>query len=49
MLQKFKITSCVFILCLFGLSLMTVSPVYAKNNEIKLRKCMATAKADTMN
>ena len=30
MLQKFKITTCVFILCLFGLTLMTVSPVHAQ-------------------
>jgi hypothetical protein len=29
MLQKFKITSCAFILCFFGLTLMTVSPVFA--------------------
>ena len=29
MLQKFKITSCAFILVLFGFSLMTVSPVLA--------------------
>ena len=30
MLQKFKITSCAFFLCLFGLTLMTVSPVFAE-------------------
>ena len=30
MLQKFKITSIAFILCLFGLTLMTVSPVFAQ-------------------
>ena len=30
MLQKFKITSCVFILCLFGLTLITVSPIFAQ-------------------
>ena len=30
MLQKFKITTCAFILCLFGLTLMTVSPVFAQ-------------------
>ena len=29
MLQKFKITSCVFILCLFALTLITVTPVFA--------------------
>ena len=32
MLQKFKITTCVFILCLFGLTLMTVSPVFAADS-----------------
>ena len=29
MLQKFKVTTCAFILCMFGLTLMTVSPVFA--------------------
>ena len=29
MLQKFKIATCAFILCLFGLTLITVSPVFA--------------------
>ena len=33
MVQKFKITSCVFILCLFGLTLMTVSPVFAVDGD----------------
>jgi hypothetical protein len=32
MLQKFKITTCAFILCLFGLPLMTVSPVFADDS-----------------
>ena len=32
MLQKFKITSCAFILCLFALTLMTVSPVFAADS-----------------
>ena len=32
MLQKFKITTCAFILCLFGLTLMTVSPVFAADS-----------------
>jgi hypothetical protein len=32
MLQKFKITTCAFILCLFGLTLMTVSPVFADDS-----------------
>ena len=30
MLQKFKIIPCAFILCLFGLTLITVSPVFAE-------------------
>jgi len=33
MLQKFKITSCAFILVLFGLTLMTVSPVFAVDGD----------------
>ena len=33
MLQKFKITTCAFILCLFGLTLMTVTPVLAMDSE----------------
>jgi chromosome segregation ATPase len=33
MLQKFKITSCAFILVLFGFSLMTVSPVLAVDGD----------------
>ena len=33
MLQKFKITSCAFILVLFGLTLMTVSPVLAADGD----------------
>ena len=33
MLQKFKITICAFILCLFGLTLMTVTPVLAMDSE----------------
>ena len=32
MLQKFKITTCAFILCLFGLTLITVSPVLAEDS-----------------
>jgi hypothetical protein len=32
MLQKFKITTCAFILCLFGLTLMTVTPVFAADS-----------------
>jgi hypothetical protein len=37
MLQKFKITSCAFILCLFGLTLITVSPVFAERFEESAR------------
>ena len=33
MLQKFKITTCAFILCLFGLTLMMVSPVFAVDSQ----------------
>ena len=33
MLHKFKITICAFILCLFGLTLMTVTPVLAMDSE----------------
>ena len=33
MFHKFKITSCAFILCLFGLTLITVSPVFADDPE----------------
>ena len=33
MLQKFKITICAFIFCLFGLTLMTVTPVLAMDSE----------------
>ena len=32
MLKKFKITTCAFILCLFGLTLMTVSPIFADDS-----------------
>ena len=32
MLHKFKITTCAFILCLFGLTLITVSPVFAEKS-----------------
>jgi hypothetical protein len=33
MFHKFKITTCAFILCLFGLTLMTVSPVFAADED----------------
>ena len=36
MTQKFTITTCAFILCLFGLTLMTVSPVFAQAETQKL-------------
>ena len=39
MLQKFKITSCVFILCLFGLTLITVSPVFAHWSSATFVEC----------
>ena len=32
MLQKFKITTYAFILCLFGLTLITVSPVFVEDS-----------------
>ena len=32
MLQKIKITTYVFILCLFGLTLITVSPIFAEDS-----------------
>ena len=32
MLHKFRIASCAFILCLFGLTLITVSPVLAEDS-----------------
>ena len=38
MLQKFKITSIAFILCLFGLTLMTVSQVFADDINLEQRK-----------
>jgi len=51
MLQKFKITTCAFILCLFGLTLMTVSPVFAEDSaefidcqKIKIKKQMSMAR-----
>jgi hypothetical protein len=37
MLQKLKITTYVFVLCLFGLTLITVSPVFAKSFEESAR------------
>jgi predicted nucleic acid-binding Zn-ribbon protein len=37
MLQKLKVTICAFILCLFGLTLMTVSPVKAEDVPDKAR------------
>jgi hypothetical protein len=38
MFHKFKITTCAFILCLFGLTLMTVSPVYAQHGK-RMDRC----------
>jgi hypothetical protein len=45
MLQKFKITTCAFILCLFGLTLMTVTPVFATESGAFLR-CSNMAAGD---
>ena len=39
MLQKFKNTSYVFILCLFGLTILTVSPGSASDFGDRLTKC----------
>ena len=33
MLHKFTITTCAFILCLFGLTLMTLTPVFAEDSQ----------------
>ena len=38
MFHQFKITPYAFILCLFGLTLMTVSPVFAEDSEGKRAK-----------
>ena len=38
MLQKFKITICAFILCLFGVTLTTVSPVLAEDSK-EFKEC----------
>ena len=45
MLQKFKVTTCAFILCLFGLTLMTVSPVLA-DVSTTLNECKAMKWSD---
>jgi len=37
MLQKFKITSYAFIICLFGFTLITVSPVFAQQDSLETR------------
>ena len=39
MLQNLKITSCAFILCLFGLPLMTGSPVFAEDSAARYSAC----------
>lgn len=44
MLQKFKITSCAFILCLFGLTLITVTPVFAYDIKPGLKECNSMGK-----
>ena len=43
MLQKLKITTYVFILCLFGLTLITVSPIFAENSAA-IDKCEKMSK-----
>ena len=46
MLQKLKITTYVFILCLFGLTLITVSPVFAGENHRELNQYRPDASYD---
>ena len=43
MLQKLKITTYVFILCLFGLTLITVSPIFAEDSAA-IDKCESMSK-----
>jgi hypothetical protein len=43
MLQKLKITTYVFILCLFGLTLITVSPIFAEDS-LAIEKCEKMSK-----
>ena len=43
MLQKLKITTYVFILCLFGLTLITVSPIFAEDSAA-IEKCEKMSK-----
>ena len=43
MLQKIKITTYVFILCLFGLTLITVSPIFA-GDSAAIDKCEKMSK-----
>ncbi|MDA8561405.1 hypothetical protein N9L33_06335 [Nitrospinae bacterium] len=43
MLQKLKITTYVFILCLFGLTLITVSPIFAEDSAA-IDKCEKMSK-----
>ena len=43
MLQKLKITTYVFILCLFGLTLITVSPIFAADSAA-IDKCEKMSK-----
>jgi len=46
MLQKFKITTCAFILCLFGVTLTTVSPVLAEDSK-EFKECQLIKPKDT--
>jgi hypothetical protein len=43
MLQKLKITTYVFIVCLFGLTLITVSPIFAEDS-VAIDKCEKMSK-----
>ena len=43
MLQKLKITTYVFILCIFGLTLITVSPIFAEDSA-EIDKCEKMSK-----
>ena len=43
MLQKLKITTYVFILCIFGLTLITVSPIFAEDSAA-IDKCEKMSK-----
>ena len=51
MLKTYRIIPLVFILCLFGLTLMTVSPVFAEDSagsDLKTGKTMMAPPVNTM-